>query len=134
MLGEILCTWHVGSYDFYHLQYMPLDPCAHLMLLSTPVNVFQAATRQDGLALLGVCDTFVLDGAHTQHLWHQPVELIKASPRSCRSAFISCSQSLGTIVDKCLIVSHHLLYSNEQHSRYTGTTACVESWQYTTDT
>ena len=87
MLGEVCVHGMLAATVFYHLQYMPLDPCAHLMLLSTPVNVFQAATRQDGLALLGVCDAFVLDGAHTQHLWHQPVELIKASPRSCRSAF-----------------------------------------------
>ncbi len=58
---------------------------AHLVLGATPVNVLQATSRQDGLALLSVCDALVLDRTHTQHLWHQPVELIKAAPRTCKA-------------------------------------------------
>jgi len=58
---------------------------AHLVLGATPVNVLQASSRQDGLALLSICDTLVLNRTHTQHLWHQPVELIKAAPRTCKA-------------------------------------------------
>ena len=58
---------------------------AHFVFGATPVNVLQATSRQDSLALLSVGDAFVLDRTHTQHLWHQPVELIKAAPRTCKA-------------------------------------------------
>ncbi len=58
---------------------------AHFVFGATPVTVLQATSRQDGLALLSVCDALVLDRTHTQHLWHQPVEFIEAAPRTCKA-------------------------------------------------
>lgn len=40
--------------------------------------------RQQRLALLCICHALVLDAAHTQHLWDETVELIKAAPAATR--------------------------------------------------
>ena len=60
---------------------------AYLVVLTAPVNVLQTSAGQHSLALLCICDTLVLDRAHTQHLRNQPVELIKATPGACSNRF-----------------------------------------------